>query len=52
MRRCFPILLRTALLGAVLLAVLPAGLEARTRKVPSKLREFTGRVIKESYDLS
>lgn len=46
MRRRLVLLLRAALLGAVLLAVLPGGLEARTRKVPAKLREFTGRVIK------
>jgi micrococcal nuclease len=46
MRRRFQLLLRAALLGAVLLAALPAELEARTRKVPAKLREFTGRVIK------
>ncbi len=46
MRRRFLLLLRAALLGTVLAAVLPAGLEARTRKVPAKLREFTGRVIK------
>ncbi|HEY0865038.1 MAG TPA: thermonuclease family protein [Lacunisphaera sp.] len=46
MRRRIPLLLRAALIGTVLLAVLPAGLEARTRKVPAKLREFTGRVIK------
>lgn len=46
MRRRFLLLLCSALLGAVLLAVLPAGLLARTRKVPAKLREFTGRVIK------
>jgi len=39
-------LLRATLLVAVLLVTLPAGLEARTRKVPAKLREFTGRVIK------
>ncbi|MBI2814435.1 MAG: thermonuclease family protein [Opitutae bacterium] len=37
--------LRSLLLTAVLLA-LPGGLEARTKKVPAKLREFTGRVIK------
>ncbi len=46
MRRRVLLLLRAALLAAVLLAALPAGLEARTRKVPAKLREFTGRVIK------
>lgn len=46
MRRRIPLLLRATLLVAGLLAVLPAGLEARTRKVPAKLREFTGRVIK------
>ena len=46
MRRSFPLLLRAALLTAWLLAGLPAGLEARTKKVPAKLREFTGRVIK------
>lgn len=46
MRRRVLLLLRAALLGAVLFAALPAGLEARTRKVPAKLREFTGRVIK------
>jgi len=46
MRRRGMLLLRAALVGAVLIAGLPAGLEARTRKVPAKLREFTGRVIK------
>jgi micrococcal nuclease len=46
MRRQLQLWGRAALLVAVLLAVLPAGLEARTRKVPAKLREFTGRVIK------
>lgn len=46
MRRLALLLLRAALLAAVLLSVLPAGLEARTRKVPAKLREFTGKVIK------
>lgn len=46
MRRRVVLLLRMALLGVVLLSALPAGLEARTRKVPAKLREFTGRVIK------
>jgi micrococcal nuclease len=34
------------LLAILLLAGHPASLEARTKKVPSKLREFTGRVIK------
>lgn len=46
MRRRVLLLLRAALLSAMLLAGLPAALEARTRKVPAKLREFTGRVIK------
>lgn len=36
----------TLLLLVLVLAVLPAGLEARTKKVPARLREFTGRVIK------
>ena len=34
------------LLATVMLTALPCGLEARTKKVPAKLREFTGRVIK------
>lgn len=34
------------LLSAVVLSTLPLGLEGRTKKVPAKLREFTGRVIK------
>jgi len=46
MRRPALSLLRAALLAALLLSALPAGLEARTRKVPAKLREFTGKVIK------
>jgi endonuclease YncB( thermonuclease family) len=46
MRRRGLFLLRAALLAALLLAALPPGLEARTRKVPAKLREFTGKVIK------
>jgi len=46
MRRRISLLLRATLLAAVLLATLPVTLEARTRKVPAQLREFTGRVIK------
>lgn len=34
------------LILAVALIALPVGLEARTKKVPAKLREFTGRVVK------
>ena len=34
------------LLVVLVLAGQPVGLEARTKKVPVKLREFTGRVIK------
>lgn len=46
MRRRVLFLLRAALLVALLCAGLPARLEARSRKVPAKLREFTARVIK------
>jgi micrococcal nuclease len=46
MRRPGLLLLRSALCAVVLLAGLPAVLEARTRKVPAQLREFTGRVVK------
>ena len=34
------------LLLVLVLLVLPGGLEARTKKVPAKLREFAGRVIR------
>ncbi len=46
MSRLRPWLVRATLVVAIMFAALPAGLEARTKKVPAKLREFTGRVIK------
>jgi hypothetical protein len=46
MRRSVTGLLRPALTAVLVLCCLAAALDAATRKVPVKLREFAGRVIR------
>ena len=38
------------LFSAVVLSTLPLGLEGRTKKVPAKLREFTGLIARQAME--